>query len=311
MTLPDPLHLMVGMFVMVVILVVGREIGSDPLVGAICHFLIGDLTVTLSQCKIKLAISKSESTSLSSVHCMPSLGYDDHTSPRAPQKTGRLQMATILTVPPTIPKRLDQTAKKCLFHHGGQNAGYMVALYTPIEDLIAENDQRCEESNMGCTKEQDHVQRSYIELVKALPWVHDKLAKFDHKECEDMLRQLKQGVDSACGDNIGTFKELIIASWVNIESEWRWDDPVNLEHGLMKSKLLVLGFEAIFTSPSSANEVDSDGNGANILENNQHAQRQSDQAKVKTCVASIIGMRKVTPCTITYVACQASIGAYL
>ncbi|KAG2339508.1 hypothetical protein BDR05DRAFT_891716, partial [Suillus weaverae] len=100
-------------------------------------------------------------------------------------------------------------------------------------------------------------------------------------------------------------------------TEWSWDDPVvragirdctvafivsenswpsfmyenykadanNLEHGLMKSRLLIMGFKAIFTSPSSANEVDG-------------------EAKVKTCVASIIGMRKVTPRVIVYAACQ-------
>ncbi|KAG1908915.1 uncharacterized protein F5891DRAFT_936991, partial [Suillus fuscotomentosus] len=67
-------------------------------------------------------------------------------------------------------------------------------------------------------------------------------------------------------------------------------DPTNLECGLMRSKLLVMGFKAIFTSPSSANE------------NNRRARRQSDQTKVKTCVASIIGMRKVTPRAIAYAA---------
>ncbi|KAG2055067.1 hypothetical protein BDR06DRAFT_882950, partial [Suillus hirtellus] len=105
-------------------------------------------------------------------------------------------------------------------------------------------------------------------------------------------------------------------------AEWQWDDPVagihdrtaafivsenswplfmyqdydadikNLERGLMKSKLLIMAFKAIFTSPSSANE------------NHRCAQRQSDQTKVKTCVASIIGMQKVTPRAITYTACQ-------
>ncbi|KAG0696529.1 hypothetical protein DFH29DRAFT_774569, partial [Suillus ampliporus] len=119
-------------------------------------------------------------------------------------------------------------------------------------------------------------------------------------------------------------------------AEWRWDNPVvragirdctvafivsenlwllfmyqnyeadvkNLEHGLMKLKLLVMAFKAIFTSPSSANEGDGEGDAINVIENNQRAQKQSDQTKVKTCVASIIGMRKVTPCAITYTACQ-------
>ncbi|KAG1902951.1 uncharacterized protein F5891DRAFT_1186092 [Suillus fuscotomentosus] len=77
-----------------------------------------------------------------------------------------------------------------------------------------------------------------------------------------------------------------------------------LEEGFLKSKLLVLAFKAIFTLPSSAKEADRDGDGADILENNRCAQRKSDQAKVKTCVASIISMKKVTPRAITYIVCQ-------
>lgn len=102
-------------------------------------------------------------------------------------------------------------------------------------------------------------------------------------------------------------------------------DAKNLERGLMKSKLLIMvsdlihqtcshlivsqGFKAIFTSPSSANEVDGDGDGADIIENCRRAKRRSDQAKVKTCIASIIGMRKVTPRAIAYVACQVRINS--
>ncbi|KAG1848798.1 hypothetical protein C8R48DRAFT_778736 [Suillus tomentosus] len=239
----------------------------------------------------------------------------------------------------------------------------MVALYSPIEDLVAENDRRCEDRDSGSTLEQDHLQRGYIELAKSLPWFHERLATLDHEESEDMFRKLKRGADSARGDDTGTLKDLV-ASWINIlccltplirtddkhhrgfvndacgqllcPAEWRWEDPVvkagirnrttsfivsenswptfmyenyeadakNLEHGLMKSKLLVMGFKAIFTSPSSANEVDGDGDGADIIENCRRARRRSDQAKVKTCVASIIGMRKVTPRAIAYTACQ-------
>ncbi|KAG2740047.1 hypothetical protein P692DRAFT_20881304 [Suillus brevipes Sb2] len=239
----------------------------------------------------------------------------------------------------------------------------MVALYTPIEDLVAENDRRCEDSVGDSTPEQNRLQRGYVELVKILPWIHDKVANLDSEELEDMLRKLKRGADSARGDDTGTLKELV-ASWVNIEfnpttlirpddkhhrgfandasgkllcpAEWRWEDPVvragicdrttafivsenswpsflyeayeadasNLERGLFKSKLLVMGFKAIFTSPSSANEVDGDGNGADVIENNRRARTRSDQARVKTCVASIIGMRKVTPRAIAYAACQ-------
>jgi hypothetical protein len=104
-------------------------------------------------------------------------------------------------------------------------------------------------------------------------------------------------------------------------------DAKNLEHGLFKSKLLVMvsslifptdlhliisqGFKAIFTSLSSANEVDGNDNSANIIKNNQCAQRQLDQARVKTCAASIIGMRKVTPHVIMYATCQVIISTHL
>ncbi|KAG2096308.1 uncharacterized protein F5147DRAFT_778356 [Suillus discolor] len=242
----------------------------------------------------------------------------------------------------------------------------LVVLYTPIEDLIAENDRHCEDnadSDPTPENSQNRLQRGYIEFIKVLPWLHEKLSCLDHEELEDMLRKLKQGADSARGDDTGTLKELV-ASWVNIEcnatplirtddkhhrgfvhnacskllcpAEWRWGDPIvkagirdcttsfivsenswpafmyedyqadakNLECGLFKSKLLVMGFKAIFTSLSSANKVDGDGDGANIIENNCRARRRSDQAKVKMCVASIIGMRKVTPRAIAYATCQ-------
>jgi hypothetical protein len=64
------------------------------------------------------------------------------------------------------------------------------------------------------------------------------------------------------------------------------------------------GQVAIFTSPSSAKEADEDGDGADIIENNRRARRKSDRVKVKTCVASIINMRKITPRAIAYVVCQ-------
>ncbi|KAG1839593.1 hypothetical protein C8R48DRAFT_621548 [Suillus tomentosus] len=219
----------------------------------------------------------------------------------------------------------------------------LVVLFIPIEDIVAENDWCCENGDDSSTLEQDHLQHGYIELVKVLPWFHDRLASLDLKESEDMLRKLRRGADSARGDDTATLKELV-GSWVNTEChpsllirpnnkhgqgfvsdacgkllcpvEWRWEDPVvragicdrttafivsenswpsfmyenskvdatNLEHGLFKSKLLVMGFKAIFTSPSSANEVDGDGDAADIIENDRRARRRLDQSKVKTCI---------------------------
>jgi hypothetical protein len=70
--------------------------------------------------------------------------------------------------------------------------------------------------------------------------------------------------------------------------------------------LLCQAFKAVFTSPSSAKEADGDGEGADIIENNRRARRALYQVKVKTCVASIINMRKVTARSIAYVVCQVS-----
>ncbi|KAG1770762.1 hypothetical protein EDD22DRAFT_948365 [Suillus occidentalis] len=93
----------------------------------------------------------------------------------------------------------------------------------------------------------------------------------------------------------------------------------DLEAGFLKSRLLVMvsasinvvlipfllialrAFKAIFTSPSSASQAEGDGDGADILENNRHARCRLNQMKVKTCVASIINMRKVTPRAIAYI----------
>ncbi|KAG2123040.1 hypothetical protein BD769DRAFT_1359952 [Suillus cothurnatus] len=273
----------------------------------------------------------------------PDISLRVSTSPNARAK--RRIAALIEEVENLKQDRASKQRKTTYYVSQGRAVRRMVALYSPIEDLIAENDRHCEdeESDSEFTTEQDRLQRGYIELTKALPWFHDKLSNLDHEESEEMLKKLKRGADSAHGDDTGTLKELV-ASWVNIEcnpssfvrtddkhcrgfvsdacgkllcpAEWRWQDPVvragirdrttefivsenswpsfmyenyeadpkNLERGLFKSKLLLMGFKAIFTSPSSANEVEGDGDGADIIENSRRARRRSDQAKVKTCI---------------------------
>ncbi|KIK34860.1 hypothetical protein CY34DRAFT_62996, partial [Suillus luteus UH-Slu-Lm8-n1] len=46
-------------------------------------------------------------------------------------------------------------------------------------------------------------------------------------------------------------------------------NPDDLEEGLFKSKILVQGYKAIFTSPSSAKDVEGDGDGADVIQNNR------------------------------------------
>jgi hypothetical protein len=112
-------------------------------------------------------------------------------------------------------------------------------------------------------------------------------------------------------------------SWPAFMYEKYTADQNNLEEGLFKSSLLVQvcptrgfidhrshisqAFKAIFTSPSSAKEVADEGNGADIIANNQRARKDfSSVKKVKTHVAQIIKMHQVTPRSIAYVSCQVS-----
>ncbi|KAG1894180.1 uncharacterized protein F5891DRAFT_985294 [Suillus fuscotomentosus] len=181
----------------------------------------------------------------------------------------------------------------------------MVVLYCPLEDLVAENDRRCEDSDGDHTIEQNRLQHGYIELSKTLPWFHEKLASLDFEESEDMLKQLKRGADSARGDDTGTLKELV-ASWVNIEcrppsflradhkhhrgfvndacgkllcpAEWCWEDPV---------------VRAGIRDRTTAFIVSENSWPMFMYENYEAHAKNLER-----------GMRKVTPRAIAYAACQ-------
>ncbi|KAG2107878.1 hypothetical protein DEU56DRAFT_746589 [Suillus clintonianus] len=101
----------------------------------------------------------------------------------------------------------------------GRAVRRMVVLYTNVEDLIAENDRRCEPGLVNgavqdTTPEQDRLQRGYLALSQSLPWLHLKLADFEVDESEDMLKKIKRGADAARGDDTSTLKDLV-AAWVN------------------------------------------------------------------------------------------------
>lgn len=59
-------------------------------------------------------------------------------------------------------------------------------------------------------------------------------------------------------------------------------------------------------SPSSAKDVERDGDGADVITNNRRAKSAFCGTKVKKHVAQIIKMEKVTPRSIAYIACQVS-----
>ncbi|KAG2113362.1 hypothetical protein BD769DRAFT_1364158 [Suillus cothurnatus] len=287
----------------------------------------------------------SECPHLPVIHLDPSQAMPTSSSARAKRRIAALEEELEMM----RQERGGKQRKTIYYVAQGRAIRRMVCLYTSLEDLIAENDRRYEHrsedvvSTLEYVVRQNRMQRGYIELMRTLPWLHEKLGEFEHEESEEMLRKLKKGADAAHGDDTSSLKELV-STWVNEEfrpsplikpndkqlrsftsdvcgkllcpAEWDWNDdrvkagirdrtsdyivsenswPMftyenykinrdNLEEGFLKSKLLVLAFKAIFTSPSSAKEVDGDGDGADLLENTRRARRKSDQTKVKTCV---------------------------
>ncbi|KAG1739424.1 uncharacterized protein EDB91DRAFT_1053836 [Suillus paluster] len=55
----------------------------------------------------------------------------------------------------------------------------------------------------------------------------------------------------------------------------------DLEEGLFKGKILLQAYKAVFTSPSSAKDVEGNGNGADVIRNNRCAKKSSSRIKVK------------------------------
>ncbi|KAG1868224.1 hypothetical protein C8R48DRAFT_671658 [Suillus tomentosus] len=55
----------------------------------------------------------------------------------------------------------------------------------------------------------------------------------------------------------------------------------DLEDGLFKGKILLQGYKAVFTSPSSAKDTEGDGDGTDIVENNRRAKKALTGVKVK------------------------------
>ncbi|KAG1795911.1 hypothetical protein EV424DRAFT_1547313 [Suillus variegatus] len=81
-------------------------------------------------------------------------------------------------------------------------------------------------------------------------------------------------------------------------------DSGNIEKGLFHSALLLKAFKHIFTSPSSAKEVDGDGDGADAIVASQRRRSSESDMTTRSHVANIIGMKSVTPRSIAYTACQ-------
>ncbi|KAG2142613.1 hypothetical protein BD769DRAFT_1661961 [Suillus cothurnatus] len=191
----------------------------------------------------------------------------------------------------------------------------IVTLYDTIKDLINENNRRCDDDRDNeVTPEHDRLQIEYIAINNTLPWFHQKIADMEHDDSMHILKKLRQGADNPPIDH----KDKCLQGFVNDACGWMlcptkldWNDPMaragirdhlegyimtemswpaflyqgytantnNLEEGPFKSRLLVQAFKAIFTSPSSTKEVSSDGDSANIIENNRCTKKDTSGKK--------------------------------
>ncbi|KAF8839843.1 hypothetical protein BDN67DRAFT_969490 [Paxillus ammoniavirescens] len=78
-------------------------------------------------------------------------------------------------------------------------------------------------------------------------------------------------------------------------------DPTDAEQGLFRSSLLVKAFKFLFTSPSSAHDIEEDGNGQIPT---RHRGSSTHKFATKNHVAAILGLKSVTPRSIAYTAVQ-------
>ncbi|KAG1840010.1 hypothetical protein C8R48DRAFT_621288 [Suillus tomentosus] len=113
----------------------------------------------------------------------------------------------------------------------------IVTLFDTVEDMISENDRRCdldedEDDNtqrfadMVRHDSQERLQIGYIALNHALPWFHPKASDMEYEDYTLMLKKLRQGADAARGDDTSKLKSLV-ADWVN--REFNPNPPVDPE----------------------------------------------------------------------------------
>ncbi|KAG2140893.1 uncharacterized protein EDB93DRAFT_1252678 [Suillus bovinus] len=191
----------------------------------------------------------------------------------------------------------------------GRAIRHVVALFDSLEDLITENDQRhdVEEDAETTCKAMEQEYEEYAEMLKMVDfhnvsyclgddtsklkvliseWVNhefkpdppvdpdDKHARgFTNDACGSLLcpseldwnnPDVKAGIWDRADGYIVT--DLSFPAFLYKKYTAKPDD---LEEGLFKGKLLLQAYKAVFTSPSSAKDVEGDGNGADVIQNNR------------------------------------------
>ncbi|KAG1887866.1 hypothetical protein F4604DRAFT_1570638 [Suillus subluteus] len=64
-------------------------------------------------------------------------------------------------------------------------------------------------------------------------------------------------------------------------------NPDDLEEGLFKGRILLQGYKAVFTSPSSAKDIEGDGDGVDVIRNNRLTKKSFAGVKVRFTLSSV------------------------
>ncbi|KAG2153479.1 uncharacterized protein EDB93DRAFT_1248743 [Suillus bovinus] len=174
-----------------------------------------------------------------------------------------------------------------------------------LEDLVAENDWRYDvEEDAENTTDQNRLQIGYMMFTNTM-WWFKKAMEMEYEEllCPSELDWnnpiVKAGIRDRADGYIVTDLSFLAFFYAKYTAK-----PDDLEEGLFKGKILIQAYKAVFMSPSSAKDVDGNGNGIDIIQNNRCARKSFDGLKVKKHVVQIINMVKVTPQSIAYIVCQ-------
>ncbi|KAG2108995.1 uncharacterized protein F5147DRAFT_773330 [Suillus discolor] len=158
-------------------------------------------------------------------------------SSQAPQPAAASSIAVPTSENARQQRRIADLEEKLQVLEAGQ------AVKKSIEDLISENDRRCNnDDDDNVTVEsifyffrltrvtyrfvdsQDHLQLGYIVLNNVLPWFHRKASDMEYDDYTHMLKMLRQGADGARGDDTSKLKSLV-PEWVN--HDFKPDPPVD------------------------------------------------------------------------------------
>ncbi|KAG1821520.1 hypothetical protein EV424DRAFT_1346850 [Suillus variegatus] len=175
----------------------------------------------------------------------------------------------------------------------GRGFRHVVALFDSIKDLVFENDRRYElNEDEDATLDQEWLLTGYDTLMRTLPWLLKNTSDMEHDDYTCMLKMIRQGADSAQGDDTTRLKALV-ADWFTLPSQAQLKqfsyktDSNNLEEGFFKGKILLQGYKAVFTSPSCAKDIESDGDGADVIQNKRHTKNSLSRIKVRFALSSV------------------------